>query len=61
MLLKKKKEVFLILCSAAVGWLKTKDGEVAIKRVITIRTVSMPQKNFSHHITSPLTESQPLV
>jgi len=53
--------IFLILRSAAVGWLKTKDGDLAIKHVTKIRKVTMSQKSFSHHITSPLTESQPLV
>lgn len=44
------------LCSATVGWLKTKDAEGAIKHVFIIRKATMSQKYFSHHVTSPLTE-----
>lgn len=44
------------LCSATVGWLKTKEVEGAIKHVFIIRKATMSQKYFSHHVTSPLTE-----
>lgn len=39
----------LILCSAAVDWLKTKDGEVSVKHVIILRTVTMSQVFITPH------------
>lgn len=42
--------IFISFFSAAVGWLKTEDGQVAMKYVIIIRAVTMSEKYFSHHI-----------
>lgn len=44
------------LCSATVGWLKTKEVGGAIKHVFIIRKATISRKYFSHHVTSPLME-----